>query len=141
VAPAEEPDENYPFYLTTGRILAQYQSGTQTRRVPSLLEAEPVAFVEIHPDVAALYGLSAGMPVWLKTRRGRAQFAVRPIASMRLDTLFVPFHWGGAGRANTLTGDAVDPQSKIPEFKISAACIERPEIGLPPGHSRPRETR
>jgi assimilatory nitrate reductase catalytic subunit len=44
---------------------------------------------------------------------------------MRLDTLFVPFHWPGPGRANTLTGDAVDPQSKIPEFKISAACIDR----------------
>jgi assimilatory nitrate reductase catalytic subunit len=44
---------------------------------------------------------------------------------MRLDTVFIPFHWGGPGRANTLTGDAVDPQSKIPEFKISAATIER----------------
>lgn len=124
---AEEPDEEYPFYLTTGRILAQYQSGTQTRRVRSLVEAEPEAFVEIHPQVAASYGLPAGAPVWLRTRRGRARFVVRPTASMRLDTLFVPFHWSGVGRANTLTGNAVDPQSKIPEFKISAACIERPD--------------
>jgi assimilatory nitrate reductase catalytic subunit len=126
-SPAEEPDDDYPFFLTTGRILVQYQSGTQTRRVRSLLDAEPVAFVEMHPQVAATYGLTAGLPVWLRTRRGRAQFVVRPIPSMRLDTLFVPFHWYGRGRANTLTGDAVDPRSKIPEFKISAACIERPE--------------
>jgi assimilatory nitrate reductase catalytic subunit len=125
--PAEEPDEEYPFYLTTGRILAQYQSGTQTRRVRSLLEAEPVAFVEMHPQVAAMYGLAAGASVWLRTRRGRAQFVVRPIGSMRLDTLFVPFHWSGPGRANTLTGNAIDPQSKIPEFKISSACIEPTE--------------
>ncbi len=127
VGPAEEPDDEYPFYLTTGRILAQYQSGSQTRRVRSLLDAEPTAFVEMHPTIAATYGLAAGTPVWLRTRRGRAQFAVRPTSSMRLDTLFVPFHWSGVGRANTLTGDAVDPQSKIPEFKISAACIERAE--------------
>jgi assimilatory nitrate reductase catalytic subunit len=122
--PAEEPDDDYPFYLTTGRILAQYQSGTQTRRVRSLLEAEPAPFVEMHPQVAATNGLTAGAPVWIRTRRGRAQFVVRLAASMRLDTLFVPFHWYGAGRANTLTGDASDAQSKIPEFKISAACIE-----------------
>jgi assimilatory nitrate reductase catalytic subunit len=133
---AEEPDDEYPFYLTTGRILAQYQSGTQTRRVRSLLEAEPEAFVEIHPQVAASYGLAAGAPVWLRTRRGRARFLVRPTSSMRLDTLFVPFHWSGAGRANTLTGDAIDPQSKIPEFKISAACIERPDSA--PLHARER---
>lgn len=124
-APAEEPDDDYPFFLTTGRILAQYQSGTQTRRVRSLVEADPSPFVEMHPHVAASYGLQSGSLVWLQTRRGRAQFTVRTSPSMRLDTLFVPFHWSGPGRANTLTGDAYDPQSKIPEFKISAARIER----------------
>jgi assimilatory nitrate reductase catalytic subunit len=134
VGPAEEPDEEYPFYLTTGRILAQYQSGTQTRRVRSLLDAEPTPFVEMHPQVAATYRLTAGASVWLRTRRGRALFAVRPTSSMRLDTLFVPFHWYGKGRANTLTGDAVDPQSKIPEFKISAACIEPAETEKTPAH-------
>jgi assimilatory nitrate reductase catalytic subunit len=97
-----------------------------------------VAFVEMHPQVAATYGLTAGDAIWLRTRRGRAEFAVRPIASMRLDTLFVPFHWYGAGRANTLTGDAVDPQSKIPEFKISAACIERAETNSRQVHPRER---
>jgi assimilatory nitrate reductase catalytic subunit len=123
--PAEVPDDEYPFYLTTGRVLAHYQSGTQTRRVRSLAEAEPEPFAEMHPQVAATHGLTDGGPVWIRTRRGRARFKVRVSPSMRLDTVFVPFHWGGRGRANTLTGDAVDPQSKIPEFKISAATIER----------------
>ena len=138
VGPAEEPDDDFPFYLTTGRIVTQYQSGTQTRRVRSLLEAEPVAFVEMHPQVAATYGLTPETSVWVKTRRGRARFAVRTNTSMRLDTLFVPFHWSGEGRANTLTGDAVDPQSKIPEFKISAACIEPADTALRRTH--PPET-
>jgi assimilatory nitrate reductase catalytic subunit len=127
--PAEEPDERYPFYLTTGRVLAHYQSGTQTRRVPSLREAEPEAFVEMHPQVAASYAIREGERVWLRTRRGRAAFKARLNPSMRLDTLFVPFHWYGDGRANTLTGDAIDSQSKIPEFKISAARIEDARSG------------
>jgi assimilatory nitrate reductase catalytic subunit len=123
--PAEVPDDEYPFYLTTGRILAQYQSGTQTRRVRSLVQAEPEPFVEMHPQVAASHGVADGGRVWVRTRRGRARLKVRLSPSMRLDTIFVPFHWSGPGRANTLTGDAIDPQSKIPEFKVSAANIER----------------
>jgi assimilatory nitrate reductase catalytic subunit len=122
--PAEETDAEFPYYLTTGRVLAHYQSGTQTRRVPSLREAEPEPFVAMHPQVAASHGIREGDVVWLRSRRGRASFRSRLTDSMRLDTLFVPFHWYGAGRANTLTGDALDPQSKIPEFKVSAVTIE-----------------
>jgi assimilatory nitrate reductase catalytic subunit len=122
--PAEVPDDEYPFYLTTGRVVAHYQSGTQTRRVRSLAQAEPEPFVEMHPQVAASHGVSDGGHVWIRTRRGRAYLKVRLSASMRLDTMFVPFHWAGPGRANTLTGDAIDSQSKIPEFKISTATIE-----------------
>ena len=125
VGPAEEPNDEFPFYLTTGRVMAHYQSGTQTRRIAALVEAEPEPFVQMHPHVAATHGIREGDLVWIRTRRGRARFKARLTASMRLDTLFVPFHWYGAGRANTLTGDAVDPQSKIPEFKISTASIER----------------
>jgi assimilatory nitrate reductase catalytic subunit len=123
--PAEEPDEEYPLFLTTGRVLSQYQSGAQTRRVASLREAEPEAYVEIHPQLGASFGLvDRGFAV-LRTRRGRAQVRVRFSRSMRLDTVFVPFHWSGLGRANSLTSDAVDPSSKIPEFKVAAVRIER----------------
>lgn len=123
-SPAEEPDDEYPLFLTTGRVLAHYQSGAQTRRVPSLLAAEPEAFVEIHTQLAQSHGISDGDTVCLTTRRGRAWFRARLNPTMRLDTLFVPFHFGGAGRANVLTQAALDPSSKIPEFKISAARIE-----------------
>jgi assimilatory nitrate reductase catalytic subunit len=122
--PAEEPDAAYPFYLTTGRVLSHYQSGTQTRRVAELTEAAPDPFVEIHPEVARSAGLQSGAMVRLVTRRGAAEFRVRLEPSMRLDTLFVPFHWGGEGCANLLTNAVLDPVSKIPEFKICAARLE-----------------
>jgi assimilatory nitrate reductase catalytic subunit len=123
--PGEEPDDEYPLYLTTGRLLAHYQSGTQTRRVASLRDAEPEAFVEIHPQLAQSHGIGAGDRVRLCTRRGTATFVARLSAGMRLDTLFVPFHFGGNGRANTLVAMALDPISKIPEFKIAAVRLER----------------
>ena len=123
--PAEEPDEAYPLYLTTGRLLVQYQSGTQTRRVPSLNAVEPAAFVEIHPDTAASLGVADKALVHVVTRRGRVTCEARFSPAIRFDTIFMPFHFSGAGRANTLTNDAVDPVSKIPEFKISAARVER----------------
>jgi assimilatory nitrate reductase catalytic subunit len=123
-SPAEEPDDEYPLYLTTGRILAHYQSGTQTRRVQSLRTAEPEAFVELHPQLARSSGIAAGSLVRLHTRRGSATFRARLSSAMRLDTLFVPFHFGGEARANTLTQAALDPVSKIPEFKIAAVRME-----------------
>jgi assimilatory nitrate reductase catalytic subunit len=123
--PSESPDDEYPFFLTTGRVLSHYQSGTQTRRVEALVSAEPQAFVEIHPQVARRLGLRDGDPARLRTRRGEATFRVRCSPAMRLDTVFVPFHWAGAGRANSLTTDALDVHSKIPEFKISAVALEK----------------
>ncbi|HEY8944948.1 MAG TPA: molybdopterin oxidoreductase family protein, partial [Polyangiaceae bacterium] len=124
-AAAEEPDQEFPLYLTTGRILSQYQSGNQTRRVQSLLEADAEPFVEVHPDLASSLAIADGDWVSVRTRRGSARFRARFVASMRLDTLFVPFHWATPGRANTLTQAALDPRSKIPEFKIAAAILER----------------
>ncbi|MCI0467425.1 MAG: molybdopterin oxidoreductase family protein [Beijerinckiaceae bacterium] len=121
---AEEPDQEYPYFLTTGRVLAHYQSGTQTRRVPVLSEAEPEPFAEIHPDVARDAGIVEGGLVRLVTRRGAAEFRVRLDRSMRHDTIFVPFHWSGAGSANLLTNAALDPVSKIPEFKVCAVRLE-----------------
>ena len=121
---AEEPDRSYPMYLTTGRVLTHYQSGAQTRRVAELNDAEPAAFVEIHPDTALAVGLRAGSPARVTTRRGSAVLAARLTRDIRRDTLFVPFHWGGASNANLLTIDTVDPISRMPELKVCAARIE-----------------
>jgi assimilatory nitrate reductase catalytic subunit len=123
--PAEEPDHEYPLYLTTGRIMAQYQSGTQTRRIASLMKGSPDAFVQIHPSMARTYGIKDGEPVNLTTRRGTASLVAQLTPSIRMDTLFVPFHFNGDGRANLLTNPALDPVSRMPEFKVCAVRIEK----------------
>jgi assimilatory nitrate reductase catalytic subunit len=122
--PDEVPCQQFPFYLTTGRVMAQYQSGTQTRRVPDLCDAAPRAFVEIHPSMASRYGLFDGELVKVISRRGEVLVETRFSTSIRPDTLFIPFHWGGASCANLLTNPALDPTSKMPEFKVCAARIE-----------------
>ncbi len=123
--PAEEPDREYPLYLTTGRIMAQYQSGTQTRRIAALMQGAPEAFVQIHPSMAQTYGVSEGDWVQLTTRRGMALARAQLTVGIRMDTLFVPFHFGGSGRANLLTNPALDPVSRMPEFKVCAVRIEK----------------
>ena len=134
-ASAEEPDAHYPLYLTTGRVLSHYQTGAQTRRVPELDAAEPEAFVEIHPDTAAMVGIGPGGAARLTTRRGSAVFRARLTRDIRRDTLFVPFHWGGASSANLLTNDAVDPVSRIPEFKVCAVQLS----AASPSLTRPQQ--
>ena len=121
----EKPDDDYPLFLTTGRVMAHYQSGTQTRRVPSLerLSHRPVA--EVHPSTASMAGVQDGDDITLKTRRGTAEFSLRVTPTIRHDTVFVPFHWGGARSANRLTNPALDPISKMPEFKVCAVKIEK----------------
>ena len=123
-ATAEEPDRDFPLFLTTGRVMAQYQSGTQTRRVPSLNEADPVAFCEINVDMAKNLGIADGSPVRLTSRRGVALMQARLSRTIRMDTVFVPFHWGGDGCANLLTSTYCDPVSGIPEYKVCAVLVE-----------------
>ncbi|MGW0658179.1 molybdopterin oxidoreductase family protein [Streptodolium elevatio] len=128
---AEEPDAEYPLYLTTGRVLAQYQSGAQTRRVVELNRAAPGPFVELHPHLADRLGVSEGDLLAVTSRRGRAEAPARVTASIRSDTVFMPFHWAGAGRANSLTNPALDPTSRMPEFKVCAVRVERAEASVP----------
>jgi assimilatory nitrate reductase catalytic subunit len=122
---AEEPDDDYPLYLTTGRVMGMYQSGSQTRRVKELAEASPHAFVEIHPVLAQRFGIVDGEYARVVTRRGFVEVVARLTPTIRQDTLFIPFHWSGMESANLLTNAALDPTSKMPEFKICAAKIER----------------
>ena len=123
--PAERPDGEYPLYLTTGRLLAQYQSGTQTRRVAALRDLAPAAVAELHPAVARRHGISDGDRVRLTTRRGAAFAEARVTPGIREDTVFVPFHWSGDGGINRLTNPALDPISRMPEFKVCAVRLER----------------
>jgi assimilatory nitrate reductase catalytic subunit len=116
--PAEEPCADYPVHLTTGRVLAQYQSGAQTRRIRDLPDHGP--FVELHPMLADRIGAHDGEPVVVTTRRGELTAPARVVDTIRPDTVFVPFHWVGANR---LTNDALDPTSRMPEFKVCAAAV------------------
>lgn len=116
--PAEPVDAAYPLHLTTGRVLAQYQSGAQTRRVRELTDDGP--FVEMHPMLARRIGAYDGEPVVITTRRGELKAPARVVDTIRPDTVFVPFHWVGANR---LTNDALDPASRMPEFKVCACAV------------------
>jgi assimilatory nitrate reductase catalytic subunit len=121
---AELPDTDYPYRLTTGRVLAQYQSGAQTRRVPALAAAEPAAYVQLHPDLAQAVGVTDGEPVRVVSRRGSAVGTARVSDLIRPDTVFMPFHWPGEGRANSVTRAATDPVSGMPAFKTAAVRLE-----------------
>jgi assimilatory nitrate reductase catalytic subunit len=121
---AEPPTADYPYRLTTGRVLAQYQSGAQTRRVRSLSRAEAGPYVQLHPDLAAAIGVGEGEPVRVVSRRGTAVGEARINDLIRPDTVFMPFHWPGEGRANSVTRAAVDPVSGMPAFKTSAVRVE-----------------
>ncbi|MFJ8665456.1 molybdopterin oxidoreductase family protein [Streptomyces sp. NPDC093600] len=124
---AEETDAEYPVVLTTGRVVSQYQSGAQTRRVDELNAAAPGPFVELHPRLAARLGVADGERVAVVSRRGRSVAPARITATIRPDTVFMPFHWPGEGRANTLTNPALDPVSRMPEFKVCAVRLEAVE--------------
>jgi assimilatory nitrate reductase catalytic subunit len=105
--------------------MAQYQSGAQTRRVRSLTYPAPDAHVQMHPDLAAAHGVRSAELVELRTRRGTALFRARLDDGIRPDTVFTPFHWGGRSTANRLVNAALDPTSRMPEFKVCAVALRR----------------
>src|SRR3954462_15466937 len=121
----ERPDSDYPYVLTTGRVLAQYQSGTQTRRPRSLQMVAPTPRAELHPDLARRLGIGPDDVVELTTRRGRARFHAQLTDAIRPDVVCMPFHWGGGYSANALTDAALDPTSKMPAFKVCAVAVTR----------------
>jgi len=123
--PAEEPCALYPLRLTTGRVVYHYLSGNQTRRIPFLRDMCPEPYVEIHPETAARYNIQHEEIVRLYTRRGEAKYKVKIIEAIRKDTVFVPYHFGHEQSINLLTIPALDPMSRMPEFKVCAAQIEK----------------
>ncbi len=118
---AEEPDEEYPVILTTGRIVSQYLSGTQTRRIGGLIDICADPYVEIHPTLAAEYQIEDTDWIRVESRRGSVILRAKVVTTIRPDTVFIPYHWPGKRSANNLTIRALDPLSKIPEFK--RACV------------------
>ncbi|GGC66601.1 molybdopterin oxidoreductase family protein [Hoyosella rhizosphaerae] len=120
----EPLDNEFPLLAITGRVLAHYQSGAQTRRIRELSDAAGEMFVQAHPDTAERCGLRNGDLAQLVSRRGTTQARVHCDETMRLDTVFIPFHYPDAERANLITNPALDPTSRMPEFKVSAVRLE-----------------
>ncbi|PLR96917.1 formate dehydrogenase subunit alpha [Bacillus sp. T33-2] len=123
--PAEVPGKEFPLWLTTGRVVFHYLSGNQTRRVGFLMEQCPEPFAEMHPELASAYQVQDGEKVKLCTPRGEMVTPVRVTKAIRKDTLFVPYHWGKEMSINQLTNPALDPTSRMPEFKVCAVKLEK----------------
>jgi assimilatory nitrate reductase catalytic subunit len=124
---AEETDAEYPIVLTTGRVVSHYLSGTQTRRIGGLLEQTPEPYCEMHPRLAEKLGVKDGDFVRVESRRGATTVRALVVKTIRPDTVFIPYHWPLDRAANVVTNRAIDPVSKIPEYKFSAVRIEKVE--------------
>jgi assimilatory nitrate reductase catalytic subunit len=125
--PAEDVDAEYPIILTTGRVVSQFLSGTQTRRIGPLVDHYPEPRVEIHPLLAQRLKVAEGDWVTVKSRRGECTLRAQVVKTIRPDTVFIPYHWAGRRSANQLTISAQDPISKIPEYKVCAVRVTKAE--------------
>ena len=119
--------EEFPVYLTTGRVVSQYLSGTQTRRIGALVDQYPEPRIEIHPRLAEPLAIRDGDWVVVTTRRAELTLRAMVVRTIRPDTVFIPYHWAGRRSANKLTHRTLDPRSKIPEFKVSACRLRKAE--------------
>jgi predicted molibdopterin-dependent oxidoreductase YjgC len=117
----EEADDEFPFILTTGRLLEHWHGGTMTRH-SALDEAYPEARIEIHPADAEMHGITNGMTVRVTSRRGEVVLRATVTEKTTVGVVFIPMHFAEAA-ANLLTNDALDPQALIPEFKACAVQV------------------
>ncbi|MGD8991876.1 MAG: molybdopterin dinucleotide binding domain-containing protein, partial [Desulfobacterales bacterium] len=122
--PAELPDEQYPYYLTTGRMFAHFHTGTMTRVSDHLDSEQKTGYVEMNPKDAVELDIKEGEMVSLSSRRGTIEAPAKLSSEVGPGVLFVPIHFGESP-ANVLTNPACDPVAKIPEFKVCAVNIEK----------------
>jgi formate dehydrogenase alpha subunit len=124
IPPAELPDEEYPFVLSTGRILYHFHTGSMSRRSAELNAYVNRGYAEVHPSDAARLELSDGEMARVRTRRGEIKTKVKVTECVAEGSVFIPFHFVEAA-ANWLTNDALDPKAKIPELKVAACRLEK----------------
>jgi assimilatory nitrate reductase catalytic subunit len=134
-APIDDASEEYPIFLTTGRVVSQFLSGTQTRRIGPLVKQYPEPRIELHPRLAAKLGVADNDWVTAETRRGEITLQASVVTTIRPDTIFIPYHWAGKKSANQLTVAAQDPISKIPQYKV-CGCRVRKAAAPPERDSR-----
>jgi formate dehydrogenase alpha subunit len=120
---SETPDADYPYHLTTGRVLFHWHGGTMTRR-SALDHAYPDPIIEMHPDDARDLGVISGDWIEVASRRGVITCRVMVTGRSPVGTVFLPFHFAEAA-ANVLTLDKIDPRAKIPDFKMAAVRLRK----------------
>jgi assimilatory nitrate reductase catalytic subunit len=125
--PQDDIDEGFPLFLTTGRVVSQFLSGTQTRRIGPLVKQYPEPRIELHPRLAQKLGIKDGEWATCETRRGAITLRAMVVTTIRPDTLFIPYHWAGEKSANRVTVAAQDPISKIPQYKVCACRLRKAE--------------
>ncbi len=123
----DDVSEEYPLFLTTGRVVSQFLSGTQTRRIGPLVKQYPEPRLELHPRLAEKLAIADGDWATCETRRGAITVRAQVVTTIRPDTVFIPYHWGGEKSANKLTVAAQDPISKIPQYKVCGCRVRRAE--------------
>jgi assimilatory nitrate reductase catalytic subunit len=123
--PVDDVSDQYPVFLTTGRVVSHFLSGTQTRRIGPLVAQYPEPRIEIHPRLAEKLGIDDGAWAIAETRRGAITLRAMVVTTIRPDTIFIPYHWPGEKSANRITVAAQDPISKIPQYKV-CGCRVRP---------------
>jgi assimilatory nitrate reductase catalytic subunit len=131
--PVDDADKDYPVYLTTGRVISQFLSGTQTRRIGPLIAQYPEPRIELHPRMAQQLGIADGDWTTIETRRGALTLRAEVVTTIRPDTVFVPFHWPGAKSVNQVTVAAQDPISKIPQYKVCGCRVRK--AARPPAYA------
>jgi assimilatory nitrate reductase catalytic subunit len=130
--PVDDVSEEYPLFLTTGRVVSQFLSGTQTRRIGPLVNQYPEPRIEMHPRLAAKLGVVDGEWTIAETRRGAVTLKAMVVTTIRPDTIFIPYHWPGEKSVNQLTVAAQDPISKIPQYKVCGCRVRK--AGGPPAY-------
>jgi assimilatory nitrate reductase catalytic subunit len=131
--PVDDACEEYPIYLTTGRVVSQFLSGTQTRRIGPLVKQYAEPRIELHPRLAAKLGIAEGDWATAETRRGTITLKAQVVTTIRPDTIFIPYHWPGRKSPNQLTVAAQDPISRIPQYKACGCRVRKAEA--PPDYA------
>ena len=121
----DDADGEYPLFLTTGRVVSQFLSGTQTRRIGPLVKQYPEPRIELHPRLAERLGIASGDWTTVTTRRDSITLRALVVTTIRPDTIFIPYHWAGEKSANRLTVAAQDPISKIPQYKVCGCRVRK----------------
>ncbi|WP_332697986.1 assimilatory nitrate reductase catalytic subunit NasC [Halalkalibacter lacteus] len=121
--PKENPTEDFPLYLTTGRVMSHYLTGVQTRKSSTLAAREFESYMEIHPSTAEKYQIKDNTLVKVESKRGSIVVRSKWSQTIRKDTVFVPFHWADSQNVNRLVSKKLDPTCRMPGFKVSAVKI------------------